>query len=85
MEGVSRTSKAGWAMVLTKWAGTVLCLLGIGLTSFNVYPANIVFGLVGSGLWVVAGVMQRDTPLILVEAAAVVMYAAGILSLLFRG
>lgn len=66
-----------------KWAGTWLCLAGIGLTSFNVYPANIVFGLVGSGLWVGAGYMEKDPPLVLVEAAAVVMYAAGLLAFIF--
>jgi len=65
-----------------KWAGTTLCLVGIGLTSFNIYPANIILGLVGSGLWAVAGWLQRDTPLVLVEAAAVVMYAAGIMALI---
>jgi hypothetical protein len=65
-----------------KWAGTGLCLVGIGLTSFNIYPANIVLGLVGSGLWAVAGWMQRDTPLVLVEAAAAAMYAAGVIAFL---
>lgn len=66
-----------------KWWGTSLCLLGILLTSFNVYPANLVFGLVGSALWAVSGWIQRDPPLVLVEAAAVAMYVAGLLALLF--
>jgi hypothetical protein len=65
-----------------KWTGTGLCLVGIGLTSFNIYPANIVLGLVGSGLWAVAGWLQRDRPLVLVEAAAVAMYAAGVIAFL---
>jgi hypothetical protein len=64
-----------------KWLGTALCLLGISLTAFNIYPVNIVLGLVGSGLWAVAGWLQRDTPLVLVEAAAVALYAAGIMAL----
>jgi hypothetical protein len=64
-----------------KWLGTALCLLGISLTAFNIYPVNIVLGLVGSGLWAVAGWLQRDTPLVLVEAAAVALYAAGIVAL----
>lgn len=60
-----------------KWAGTILCLLGIGLTSFNIYPANIFLSLVGSALWMLAGYAQDDTPLILVEGAAVAIYVAG--------
>lgn len=64
-----------------KWAGTILCLLGIGLTSFNIYPANIFLSLIGSALWTLAGYMQDDTPLMLVEGVAVAFYALGVISL----
>ena len=67
-------------MQLIKWGGTVLCLIGIGLTSFNVYPLNILFGLVGSSLWTYAGILQRDLPLILVEVVAVILYFAGVVT-----
>jgi len=67
-------------MSIVKWAGTALCLIGIALTSFNVFPLNILFGLVGSGLWTYAGVLQKDIPLILVEAVAVALYFAGVIS-----
>jgi drug/metabolite transporter (DMT)-like permease len=64
---------------LIKWVGTIICLLGIGLTSFNYYPANIYFGLIGSALWAFAGVAQKDYALFSVEFVAVAMYAAGIM------
>ncbi len=67
-------------MSMIKWTGTALCLIGIALTSFNVYPLNILFGLVGSGLWTYAGILQRDIPLILVEVVAVVLYFAGVVT-----
>ena len=70
----------GSCMQLIKWTGTILCLIGIALTSFNVYPLNILFGLVGSGLWTYAGILQRDLPLILVEVVAVALYLAGIIT-----
>lgn len=70
----------GGDMSMIKWTGTILCLIGIALTSFNVYPLNILFGLVGSGLWTYAGVLQRDIPLILVEAVAVALYFAGVIT-----
>ena len=63
-----------------KWGGTILCLTGIALTSFNVYPLNIVISLVGSALWTMAGFVQRDTPLFLVEAVAVAIYASGFIA-----
>ena len=65
-------------MLLIKWLGTILCLIGIALTSFNVFPANVVFSLVGSSLWTLAGYLQRDVPLFLVELVAVLIYFAGV-------
>ena len=67
-------------MIIIKWLGTILCLIGIALTSFNIYPANILFGLIGSALWTLAGFMQRDVPLLLVEFVAVVLYFGGVVS-----
>lgn len=67
-------------MFYLKWSGTILCLIGIGLTSFNIYPLNIFFSLVGSALWTYAGFLQKDTPLFLVELVAVLFYIAGVFS-----
>ena len=67
-------------MFFLKWSGTILCLIGIGLTSFNFYPTNIFFSLVGSALWTYAAVLQKDTPLFLVELVAVLFYIAGVVS-----
>jgi hypothetical protein len=68
-----------------KWSGTILCLIGIALTSFNIYPLNILFGLVGSGLWTLAGYAQDDTPLALVEGVATALYAFGVITYLIVG
>jgi hypothetical protein len=65
-------------MILLKWIGTILCLIGIALTSVNIYPLNIFLSLIGSAIWTLAGIYQRDMPLILVEAAAVAMYFFGV-------
>jgi hypothetical protein len=70
-------------MKLIKWLGTILCLIGIALTSFNIYPINIALSLIGSALWTWAGWAQKDMPLFLVEAVAVVMYMAGVIALFY--
>lgn len=67
-------------MITIKWLGTILCLLGIALTSFNIYPLNIILSFIGSGLWTWAGFIQRDPPLFLVEFVAVVLYLSGIIT-----
>ena len=64
-----------------KWTGTVLCLVGIALTSLNIFPLNLWFGLIGSLLWAVAGIRQKDYALFIVEFVAVLMYFYGIIRL----
>jgi hypothetical protein len=66
---------------MIRWSGTVLCLIGIALTSLNIYPLNLVFGLVGSFLWTVQGYLYRDNALLIVELVATIIYIAGILKL----
>jgi hypothetical protein len=56
-------------------------LIGIALTSLNIYPINLLFGLVGSFLWTVQGYIYRDNALLIVELVAVLMYMAGIIAI----
>jgi hypothetical protein len=67
-------------MLLFKWFATCLCLVGIALTSYNIYPLNIVLSAIGSALWAWAGWKQRDNPLLIVEAVAVFFYASGFIT-----
>jgi len=64
-----------------KWTGTILCLIGIALTSFNIFPLNLWFGLIGSLLWTFAGHKDKDYALFTVEAVAVLMYLGGLIKL----
>jgi len=67
-------------MLLFKWLATCLCLIGIALTSFNIYPLNIILSAIGSAMWAWAGWKQRDNPLLIVEAVAVFFYISGMIS-----
>ena len=82
MYGMSRNSDL--QLILLKWLGTTLCLIGIAFTSFNVYPANIMFSLIGSIMWTLAAILQQDTPLFLVESIAVVLYIGGVISYVYE-
>jgi len=67
-------------MLAFKWIATYLCLAGIALTSFNIYPMNILLSGVGSAMWAWAGWKQRDNPLLIVELVAVLFYISGMIS-----
>jgi hypothetical protein len=64
---------------MIRWGGTLLCLIGIALTSLNIYPLNLLFGLVGSFLWTVQGYLYKDYALLTVELVAVVIYILGVI------
>lgn len=62
-----------------KWLGTVLCTIGIALTSFNIYPLNIFVMFVGTMIWFIVGTLQKDWPLATGELISVILYFSGIL------
>jgi drug/metabolite transporter (DMT)-like permease len=64
---------------MLKWTGTILCLIGIALTSLNEFPSNIWFGFIGSALWAWSGIRDKDYALFVVEFVAVMMYLGGII------
>jgi len=66
---------------MLKWIATILCLIGIALTSLNVYPLNLWFGFIGSALWAYAGLRVKDMALFIVEIVAVLMYVGGLIKL----
>ena len=71
-------------MQTLKWTGTGLCLVGILLTSFNIYPLNIIVGFIGSSIWAMAGYAQDDNPLLVVELVAALFYLAGIVLFIYN-
>lgn len=63
---------------MMRWFGTVSYLVGMMLTSMNVYPANLIFGMIGGLSWMVVGLSWKDKALILVEAASAAIYCFGL-------
>jgi len=63
-----------------RWTGTAFYLVSMMLTAFNIYPLNLFFGAVGGLLWCMVGLRIKDVPLWLVEAAAALIYLAGIVA-----
>jgi hypothetical protein len=62
-----------------KWFGTVTYLIGMVLTAFNVYPWNLLFGVIGGTSWFIVGWYQKDLALKVVELASAGIYMTGLL------
>jgi hypothetical protein len=63
---------------ITEWSATALLLLGVALTSFNVFPINLWISLVGNLLWLIIAVIWRKASLLVVQLVIVALYIAGI-------
>lgn len=62
---------------------TITLMAGVGLTSLNIYPANIYVSLVGNFLWFLMGWYWKKWSLILIQSVVTVMYIIGIIKYLF--
>lgn len=62
----------------TRWLGTGFYLIGMVLTSINIYPLNLVFGALGGIFWCLVGLRLKDSALIVVEAASAGIYLFGL-------
>lgn len=72
-----------------KWLATALCVMCMLLTAVNLYPVNVLFGVLGNWLWMVAGWKAKDTPLWVSSAISTSIFAGGLLyafyNFFFRG
>jgi hypothetical protein len=62
---------------VVEWSATSILLIGVALTSANIYPLNVVVSLVANLLWLWLGFIWRKWSLIIVEIVIVTMYLAG--------
>jgi len=60
-----------------KWFSSVVLVIGIILTSYNIYPANLYVQVVGVLGWLLTGILTRDNPLIFINAIGFVVLVSG--------
>jgi hypothetical protein len=72
-------NKYGWVFWL-EWFGTAIVLIGVAMTSYNIYPSNLYMGLLGNFIWAIVGWKWRKWSLLVIEAAISILYVAGIIS-----
>ena len=66
-----------WTFIEILATGTLI--IGVALTSWNIYPANIYMSVVGNFLWLLMGWYWKKWSLIIIEAFILVIYACGII------
>lgn len=63
----------------TEWAATITLILGVALTSWNVYPANIYMSAVGNFLWLLMAFHWKKWSLITIQIFILLLYAVGVI------
>ena len=63
-----------------KWAASVVLIVGIILTSNNIYPLNLYFDIVGLTGWFIVAMIWNDRALIVINAVSLAILANGLLT-----
>jgi hypothetical protein len=60
--------------------GTVVQLVGYGLTGLNIVPWNVLAFVIGIALWFLVGVMWKDRAIMVVHVGAFIAILGGYLN-----
>jgi hypothetical protein len=63
-----------------KWVSSIFIIIGMALTSANLFPINIIIHGIGVTGWLVVGMLWHDRALIFLNAVAIFVYATGLLN-----
>jgi hypothetical protein len=63
-----------------KWVSSIFIIIGMALSSANIFPLNIIIHGIGVSGWLVVGMLWHDRALIFLNAVAIFVYATGLLN-----
>lgn len=66
-----------------EWGSTALLLVGVALTSFNIYPLNLWVCLAANVGWTVMGILWKKWSLLIVQAVVSAIYIFGMVTYYF--
>lgn len=69
-----------WTFI--EWAATITLIIGVALTSWNVYPANIYMSALGNFLWLLMALHWKKWSLITIQVFIILIYAAGVIKVI---
>lgn len=75
-------SQTKW-WIFIEWAATITLILGVALTSWNIYPANIYMSALGNFLWLLMALHWKKWSLITIQVFIILIYAGGIVKVFF--
>jgi len=77
MTKVEREQNLTWYI---KWASSIVLMLGMTLTSQNIFPYNLYFHLLGTLGWTYVAIVWNDRALLVINSVALSIFINGIVS-----
>ena len=65
--------------IFIEWTATITLIIGVALTSWNIYPANIYMSAIGNFLWLLMALYWKKWSLITIQVFIMLIYAGGIM------
>ena len=63
-----------------KWVSSIFIIVGMALTSANIFPLNIYIHRIGVTGWLIVGMLWHDRALIFLNGVAIFVYVTGLLN-----
>ena len=63
-----------------EWGSTVILILGVALTAWNIYPLNVWVSLLGNVGWFIIGWMWRKWSLLTIQIIITIIYIIGLVN-----
>ena len=63
-----------------KWVSSIILIIGIVLTSHNIYPINLYVSSVGLLGWTIVGFIWKDRAIMVVNLISLVIYVTGLIN-----
>jgi hypothetical protein len=76
-----RERNATW---YTKWTSSILLMLGMILTSQNIFPYNLYLHVIGISGWLYVSIVWNDRALIVLNSVALSIFVNGIVSTMVK-
>jgi hypothetical protein len=67
-------------MFWMEWSSTFILIIGVVLTSFNIFPANVYFSLLGNVGWAIVSVAWKKWSLLVIQAVVSIIYLIGLIA-----
>ena len=80
MKEITKITPKGDITWWVKWIASIILLIGLTLTSNNIYPLNLFFMIVGTAAWAWVGFIWHDRSLLLLNGASCIIALSGIVN-----